>query len=46
MSEVRKAKAAGDAVSDRERRARAANVAMRLAALLGEDSEDDECASG
>eukprot|EP00903_Cladosiphon_okamuranus_P017799 g16382.t1 len=45
MSEVRKARELGSSVSDAERRARAADVAMRLAALLGElgdDSGDDD----
>lgn len=45
MGEVRKARELGDSVPDDERRARAENVAMKLAALLGdlgEDSEDDE----
>lgn len=37
MGEVLKARELGNTVSDEERRARAANVAMRLAAMLGED---------
>ncbi|CAN0533284.1 unnamed protein product, partial [Ectocarpus sp. 8 AP-2014] len=36
MGEVRKARELGGSVSDEERRSRAANVAMRLAALLGD----------
>ena len=45
MGEVRKARELGSSVADAERRARAADVAMRLAALLGElgdDSGDDD----
>lgn len=45
MSEVRKARELGSSVPDAERRSRAADVAMRLAALLGElgdDSGDDD----
>lgn len=44
MSEVRNARKGSGNVSDEERRARAANVAMRLAALIGEgdNSDDDE----
>lgn len=42
MGEVRKAREMGSNVSDAERRARAADVAMRLAALLGEDGDSSE----
>lgn len=45
MGEVRKARELGGSVSDEERRSRAANVAMRLAALLGnfgDDSGEDD----
>lgn len=45
MREVRKARELGGNVPDAERRARAADVAMRLAALigdLGDDSGDDD----
>lgn len=45
MGEVRKARELGGSVPDAERRSRAADVAMRLAALLGElggDSGDDD----
>lgn len=41
MGEVRKARELGSSVPDAERRSRAADVAMRLAALLGDDSGDD-----
>lgn len=40
MSEMRKAREEGNSLPDDQRRARAAEVAMRLAALLGD--EDDE----
>ncbi|CBJ28531.1 IRC6, uncharacterised protein interacting with AP adaptor complexes [Ectocarpus siliculosus] len=40
MGEVRKARELGGSVSDEERRSRAANVAMRLAALLGDFGDD------
>lgn len=45
MGEARKARELGSSVSDAERRSRAADVAMRLAALLGDfgdDSGDDD----
>lgn len=49
MGEVKKARDLGSSVPDAERRSRAANVAMRLAALLGDlgdDSGDDEASDG
>lgn len=41
MAAVRKAREAGSSLPDEQRRARAADVAMRLAALLGEDDDDE-----
>lgn len=41
MSEVRRARESGGSVSDKERRLRAADVAMRLSALLGEGEDGD-----
>lgn len=40
MSEVRKAREEGGSLPDEQRRARAADVAMRLAALLGDEDVD------
>lgn len=42
MSEVRKAREFGTKLPDEQRRARAADIAMKLAALLGEDDDEDD----
>lgn len=42
MSEVRRAREDGHNLPDEQRRARAANVAMRLATLLGEEEDSEE----
>lgn len=39
MREVKKARELGTSLPDEERRSRAADVAMRLAALLGDDGD-------